>query len=352
MLRPSPPSSPRKGEEVYLDAKRLPIPSLVTIILPVRNEARYIARCLDAVIAQDYPREQIEILVVDGMSGDGTRAVVTEFSGRDARVTMLDNLRGTVSTALNIGLVHARGDIILRVDGHTVISSDYVRLCVEILSEVDVWCVGGAIETVGDTRTARAIAIAQSSPFGVGGAAFRYARNARYVDTLAFGAYRREVFERVGTFDEELVRNQDDEFNFRLIRAGGRIWLDPRIRSQYFSRATWRGLWKQYFDYGFWKVRVIQKHHRPASWRHLAPGALVFALAANVGASLAIGSSMPFALVAGVYLGAVLIAALWTSARRGASAAWVFIAFLILHIGYGAGFWVGMAKWNFGGGKK
>lgn len=323
-----------------------PVTSLVSIILPIRNEARHIARCLDSVVSQDYPREKIEILVVDGMSDDGTRAIVAEFSARDSRLTMLDNPRVIVPAALNIGLARSHGDIIIRVDGHAVIASDYVRRCVEILARVDAWCVGGPIATVGETGTARAIAAAQSSRFGVGGAAFRYARDGRYVDTLAFGAYRRAVFAQVGDFDEELVRNQDDEFNFRVIHAGGRIWLDQSIRSEYFSRATLRGLAKQYFEYGFWKVRVMQKHHRPASWRSLAPGALVLGLAGSIGLGLVLGSRGLAALGVASYLGGVLLAAVWTSVRRGVSLLPVLLAFLVLHLSYGLGFWVGVVKWN------
>lgn len=319
---------------------------LVTIILPIRNEAQFIAQVLDAVVAQDYPPGRIEIFIADGMSDDGTREIVTEFSGRDPRVRLMDNPDRIVPTGLNRAVRVARGEVIIRVDGHAVIAPDYVRQCVEILGKVDAWCVGGAIETIGETVTARAIAAAQSSPFGVGGAAFRYARDARYVDTLAFGAYRREVFEQVGMFDEELVRNQDDEFNFRLIRAGGKIWLDPRIHSRYFSRATLPGLWRQYFQYGFWKVRVMQKHHRPASWRHLAPGALMLALAASVGVSLVFRSLLPAILVAGAYFGGVFVAALWTVLQRHASITRVYLAYLILHLGYGTGFWVGILRWN------
>lgn len=319
---------------------------MVSLILPIRNEARYIARCLDAVVSQDYSQNGIEILVVDGMSNDGTRAIVAEFAARDARVTLLDNPRGIVPTALNIGLARARGDVIIRVDGHAVIATDYVRRCVEILGQMDAWCVGGAIETVGETSIARAIAAAQSSPFGVGSAAFRYARKAQSVDTLAFGAYRREVFTRVGTFDKELVRNQDDEFNFRIVLAGGKIWLDPSIRSKYYSRATLSGLWKQYFEYGYWKVRVMQKHHRPASWRHLAPGALVLGLAVTLVGGLLFGLPWLVGLGAGAYFGATLIAALWTGLRQGVNGALVFLAFVCLHVGYGLGFWTGIVKWN------
>ncbi|MEW5721076.1 MAG: glycosyltransferase family 2 protein [Chloroflexota bacterium] len=206
-------------------------PPLVTIIMPIRNEGRHIARALDAVLNQDYPRDRIEILVVDGMSNDNTRALVQTFAAHDPRLRLLDNPEHIVPTALNRGIYAARGAVIIRVDGHAEIARDYVRRCIEGLGRVEADCIGGPITTVGETWIARGIALAQSSPFGVGNAAFRYSNRAQYVDTLAFGAYRRKIFDRVGLFDEELVRNQDDEFNFRLARAGGKIWLDPSIRS-------------------------------------------------------------------------------------------------------------------------
>ncbi len=321
------------------------IQPFVTLILPIRNEARYIAQCLDAVVAQDYPRDKIEILVVDGMSHDGTRDVVAQFSARDARIRLIDNPERIVPTALNRGIRVARGDVIIRVDGHAVIAPDYVRRCIDDLAVVDADCVGGAISTVGQTWIARAIAIAQSSPFGVGSAVFRYARQAQFVDTLAFGAYRREVFERLGLFDEELVRNQDDEFNFRLTRAGGKIWLDPQIHSTYFSRATLRGLWKQYFEYGFWKVRVIQKHRQPASWRHLVPVTFVLALGLSLSASVVLQSILWFAGVILPYALASLGSAAWLSLRNGVRYFPVLpLAFATMHLAYGLGFLAGLLR--------
>jgi succinoglycan biosynthesis protein ExoA len=312
---------------------------LVTIILPVRNEAQYIARCLAAIVAQDYPRDSIEILLVDGMSHDRTREIVAELAQRDPRVKRLDNPQRIVPTALNSGIRAARGALIIRVDGHAVMAPDYVRQCVKVAAQVEADCVGGAIRTLGETRMARGIALAQSSPFGVGGAAFRYTTKAQYVDTLAFGAYRREVFERVGLFDEALVRNQDDEFNFRLIRAGGKIWLDPSIRSTYFSRSTLRALWKQYFQYGYWKVRVIQKHGRPASWRHLVPALFVMGLCVTSLMSLFLFSWAPLLLILIPYLGALMLATIEISQRLGWSFAPVLpFAFVVLHLAYGIGF--------------
>lgn len=329
----------------------------VSIILPIRNEARYMQRCLDAVAVQDYPRDKIQVLVVDGMSDDGTRDIVRQslerWNNQSLELTigqMIDNPERIVPTALNRGIRAARGDIIIRVDGHAVIATDYVRRCVEVLKKVNADCVGGPIRTIGETAVAKAIAIAQSSPFGVGNAAFRYAENGRYVDTLAFGAYPREVFQRIGLFDEGLVRNQDDEFNFRLIRSGGRIWLDPAIRSAYYSRASLPSLAKQYFEYGSWKVPVIRKHGRPASWRHLVPAIFLIALAASAATSLATGSAVWFLVVAVPYFVLSCGVTLQSAARKGWRYAPLLpLMFLTMHLAYGAGFVCGLARFIFGG---
>lgn len=324
-------------------------PPLVSIIMPIRNEARYIERCLDAVLTQDYPHDRIEILAVDGMSDDGTREVVKERSNvetlKRSNVELLDNPERIVPTAMNRGIRGARGEIIIRVDGHAVIAPDYLRQCVSKLESTGADCVGGSIETIGESWLARAIAIGASSPFGVGNAEFRYSRKGKYVDTLAFGAYRRQVFERIGLFDEELVRNQDDEFNFRLTRSGGKIWLDPTIHSIYYSRASIPSLWTQYFEYGFWKVRVIQKHGRPASWRHLVPAAFVLALSITAATSLITESPLWFLAVAAPYA----LAAFGVSVRLAAQKGWRYapvlpLVFMTMHLAYGIGFIFGLAR--------
>ncbi len=326
----------------------------VTIIMPIRNEARFIARSLGAVLAQDYPPQCMEILVVDGMSDDATRKIVQALIDRmrlggDTRclsISLLDNPARIVPTALNIGLRHARGAVIIRVDGHCEIALDYVRRCVEVLRETGVDCVGGPIVTVGETRVAQAIALGQSSFFGVGGVAFRTGRQRPgYVDTVAFGAYRHEVFERIGSFDEELVRNQDDEFNFRLIQARGKIWLDPSIRSLYYSQTNLRRLWRQYFQYGFYKVRVIQKRGAVPSWRHLVPGAFVLSLLGSL--FLALLTHSPFLMlgVGGSYAVASGLASLWIGRRNWWTLPLLPLIFLILHLAYGIGFLLGMWRW-------
>lgn len=316
---------------------------LVSLILPIRNEARYIARCLDAVLAQDYPSDCLQVLVVDGMSKDGTREIVAEYTARDSRVILLDNPEGIVPTALNRGLRAASGDVIVRVDGHTLIAPDYVRRCVLALVETGADDVGGPMRAAGESWSAQAIAFATSSPFGVGSAQFHYADRPGWVDTVYMGAYRREVFDRIGLFDEELVRNQDDEFNFRLLRAGGKIWLDPKICSTYYSRSSLHGLWKQYFEYGFWKVRVIQKHRRPASWRHLVPAAFILALLGSAFLSLMLRSPFPLLAVALPYLATSLAVSTGLALRRGGRYLPLLpLAFATMHLAYGFGFIAGI----------
>ena len=230
--------------------------------MPIRNEADFIARSLGAVLEQDYPHECMEVLVADGLSTDSTREVIVRMAADHPAVTVriLDNPGKIVPTGFNIALAAAAGEIIVRVDGHTIIDPDYVRQCVALLQNTAADNVGGRMTAVGRGTFGEAVALATSSPFGVGGARFHYSDQEEWVDTVYMGAWRREVFDKVGGFDEELVRNQDDEFNYRLRASGGKILLSPTINSRYYNRSTVRSLWRQYYQYGYWKVRVLQKH--------------------------------------------------------------------------------------------
>jgi SAM-dependent methyltransferase/GT2 family glycosyltransferase len=316
--------------------------------MPVRNEAEHLAQSLGSVLAQDWPTEALEVLVVDGRSSDGTAAraaAIADAAGRE--VVVLENPAGIVPTAMNLGLARARGEVVVRVDGHCSIPPSYVERCVQLLQDTGADCVGGVLHTVGETDGARAIAAAQSHPLGVGPVAFRTgATHGGPVDTLAFGAYRRDVFDRIGGFDEELVRNQDDELNLRLTEAGGVIWLDPTLVATYTSRATISGLWRQYHGYGSWKVRVQQKHGGVASWRHLVPAAFVVALAGGT-VLAATGRRRPLVALAGAY-GAVLAVAT-TTAEVSATARLRLPAVLAtLHLAYGTGTLAGAWRWRAG----
>ena len=319
---------------------------LVSVIMPVRNEAAYIERSLGAVLAQEYPADCLEILVVDGLSSDGTRQAVLAQAAADPRVRLLDNPAGIVPPGLNIGIAQARGEIVVRVDGHCEIAPDYVRRCVQHLlaghEGAPVEAVGGPIETIGETDEAAAIALAMSSWFGVGGSAFRTIKDRPLlVETVAFPAYRRATLQRLGPFDEEMVRNQDDEYNYRLLKGGGRILLSPDIRSRYYSRGSLRSLWRQYYQYGYWKVRVMQKHPRQMRLRQFAPPALVAGLFGSAALGLVF---RPFRWLLGAVVGLYLAANVVASLSLGCEhAPRLLVIHPILHLSYGLGFLVGLA---------
>lgn len=319
----------------------------VSVIMPIRNEGRYIDRCLRSVLCQDYPHERMEVLLVDGMSDDNTRQLARQCLAESTLYAfkILDNPERNISDALNLGIRAARGEVILRVDGHTVLAANYISRCVHALSETGADNVGGPMRAVGETMMGRAIALATGSPFGVGNARFHYADQAGWVDTVYMGAFHRSVFTKIGMFDPELVRNQDDEFNFRMTRAGGRIWLDPEIVSTYYARGSLTALARQYFAYGFWKVRVIQKHGRPASWRHLVPITFLVALVSAMLLGLVISSWLPLATILVPYL---LVASAFAfsiaRATRWRYLPLVPLAFPTMHLSYGFGFLAGILR--------
>ena len=321
-------------------------PVFATVVMPARNEAAFIRRSLAAVLEQDYPPGLMEVIVADGMSEDGTRDAVREMMGRHANLRLVDNPSRIVPTGLNRAIRAAKGDVIIRVDGHTIVTQDYVAACVSALCRTGADNVGGPMRAEGEGGFGRAVAAATSSPFGVGGARFHYSDDEEWVDTVYMGAWRRETFDRIGLFDEEMVRDQDDEFNYRLLNHGGRILLSPRIRSSYTVRGSPRSLWRQYFQYGYWKVRVMQKHRRQVRLRHLVPPAFVAALAASaVAACLAPRAAILWGTVPASYAAANLLASVASSKRAG----WSILpslplVYAILHLSYGLGLLAGLAR--------
>jgi len=317
--------------------------------MPVRNEAGFIKRAIRSVLDNDYPLQKMEVLVVDGMSDDGTRDVVQRLSKADSRVKMLDNPRRIVPTAMNIGLGVARGDLFTRIDGHAEIPMDFIAKSIRCLQEhPDAWIAGGSIKTVADNYIGRAIASAMQSPIGVGNARFRLGDYEGWVDTLAFGTHHKWVVDRIGGFDEELVRNQDDEFNLRVILTGGKIWMSKNIQSTYFSRGSLGKLWRQYFQYGFWRIRTLQKHKRPAGFRQIVPLLFVLSLFSLGFAGFAWKPSWYVAVVETIlYLLALTIGALGVGRKYGWRYAHIApIIFAILHLAYGFGSLWGLVRFS------
>lgn len=317
-------------------------PPFISVVIPMRNEERAIVACLDSILGQRYPRDRFEVIVVDGESDDDSPRVLASYG---ERIRVLSNAGRIVPTAMNIGIRAARGEIITRVDAHTELAPDYLETGVEALRRSGADNVGGPMISTGGGRQGDAIARAMASRFGIG-AYFHFGMGERDVDTVYMGMYPRRVFERIGLFDEELVRNQDDELNYRLRKAGGRIFMTPRMRSRYQNRQSFKALVKQFFQYGEWKVRVLQKHPRQMSLRHFVPPALVLAL---VGLLLLapwvqVAALLLFVLTV-VYGGAVLAAAAVTAGReRFNLVPLIAVAFALIHLSWGSGFIVGLAR--------
>lgn len=245
----------------------------VSIIIPLRNERTYIRQCLEAIAAQDYPQASLEVICVDGMSTDGTRALITQFAQQSShKLTLLDNPAQIVPVAMNLGIRAAAGEIIVRVDARSFIAPDYVSQTVRLLQREGVAGAAGPQIAVGDTYLNQVIAIAMNSQFGMG-SPYRYVQSDTFTDTIYLGSYAKTTIAAAGYFDERFVRNQDYEFNYRVRKHVGPLLCSPSIRSRYVGRATVKGLWKQYFQFGFWRTRTIWKHPESLRYRHLvAPG--------------------------------------------------------------------------------
>ena len=319
-----------------------------TIVMPVRNEGAFLRRSLAAALNQVYPPGLLEVLVADGMSDDGTRAIVKEMMASHPRLRMIDNPGRTVPVGMNHAIREAQGEVIVRVDGHTIVAPDYVAQCVAALLRSSADCVGGPMRSHGEGRFGVAVAAATSSRFGVGGARFHYSQAEEWVDTVYLGSWRRTTFDRIGLFDEEMVRDQDDELNYRLLDRGGRILLSPGIRSFYTVRGTPASLWRQYFQYGFWKVRVAQKHPRQIRPRQLVPPLLALALLLSAGVAWAYPDAVRLWGSVPLAYGAANLAASLTVARGSGwrSLPWLPLAYAILHVSYGFGFLAGLVRFS------
>ncbi len=320
----------------------------VSIIVPCRNEHGHIASFAASALAQKLPAGwTLEIVVADGMSDDGTREALAEMAAQDPRVSFVDNQELIVSTGLNSALAVATGEVIVRMDVHTEYARDYVAQCLIALAATGADNVGGPWHAVADPDggpTQTAVAAAFQSRWVAGGAISRRLDYDGPADTVYLGAWPRASFDRFGPFDENLVRNQDDEHNLRIVRGGGRIWQSSRIQSRYRPRATLVQVFRQYLQYGYWKPFVMKKHGQPARLRHLVPAAFVVALGVcTINAVVGIGAWPLFVLVASY---ALVVAAISTAvllpAPQSAAVAWRVPAVIATyHVAYGIGTLVG-----------
>lgn len=258
------------------------MPPRVSIIVPCYNEQSTIRLMLEAFRAQTFPLDQMEVVIADGMSTDGTRAEILAFQRTfpDLEVCVVDNTDRSIPSGLNRAIQSARGEIIVRFDAHSKPYPDYVANCIKAHDAGQGDNIGGVweIHPGAQTQTANAIAAAAAHPLGVGDAMYRLAATASEVDTVPFGSYRRTLIEKIGVYNESLLTNEDYEFNTRIRKAGGRVWLDPSIRSVYFARSTFMELLRQYWRYGFWKWRMLRRYPDTLRWRQALPPLFVLSL--------------------------------------------------------------------------
>ncbi|MBS1637638.1 MAG: glycosyltransferase family 2 protein [Bacteroidetes bacterium] len=316
----------------------------ISVVIPCFNEQKYIIPCLESVCTQQLPAgETLEVFVCDGRSSDNTPTLIHNYIQSHPQVKLLINEQRTTPYALNLGIQASASDVVVIFGAHAVMKPGYLMQCLQDFSTVkDAGCVGGIIDNIYENKNSQTIGLAMSSPFGVGNAHFRTGMASGYVDTVAFGAYKREVFNKIGLFDTELARNQDDEFNFRLLKNGFKIWLNPSIRSDYYVRSSIKKLYRQYFQYGYWKVYVNKKHKAITTVRQLIPFFFVLFLITGVIAS--VFSCYAFLAFIGI-LGLYKLIGHYFAYQKTKSfmqAVHIVFVFFILHLSYGLGYLLGV----------
>ena len=320
---------------------------MLSVICPIYNEEKYIAKCIESILAQDYPKDKLEVIFADGMSTDRTREIISEYTSKYSWIRLIDNPKRIVPPALNAAIQASKGEIIMRLDAHAEYPRNYFSELTEQLKLLNADNVGAVCITLptNNTATAKAIASVLSSKFGMGNSSFRVgAKDITLVDTVPFGCWPRSVFDRVGNFDLDLIRNQDDEFNGRIIKAGGKIYLLPHVEVKYFARDKIGKVAKMFYQYGLFKPLVNKKLGSPATIRQFIPLALVVGLVIGLFISL---FWPPFAWLYGscilLYLFLALIFSIKSShcIKQILLQTWTYIA---VHVSYGTGFIIGIWK--------
>jgi succinoglycan biosynthesis protein ExoA len=331
---------------VALFAKRKPrMPHSVSLIIPCYNEEKRIRNLLDALLVQTYPLDAVEVVIADGVSSDRTLNEISVFQKThpELAVRVVENNARTIPAALNRAIEASGGEFIVRLDAHSAPYPDYIEKSVEALAAGTADNVGGVweIHPGADNWIARSIAVAAAHPLGVGDALYRHARQAAYVDTVPFGAFRRSLLDKVGKFDESLLTNEDYEFNARIRQSGGRVWLNPQIRSRYFSRASLGDLARQYWRYGLWKWQMLRRYPATLRWRQALPPLFVFvALVLLVLSFFLPMAAFLFSIQVGFYFLVLLLAGLHkTLALKNISLVLGLpLAIAVMHFSWGTGF--------------
>ena len=321
------------------------MPPTVSIIVPCYNEQATIHLLLDAILAQTYPISNMEVVIADGISQDKTLVVIDNFSKEHAglAIRVLENKQHSIPSSLNLAIEGSQGEIIVRLDAHSMPIPEYVERCVRALEEGRGSCVGGVwmIRSGGEGWIAKSIAAAAAHPLGVGDAMYRLEAKASAVDTVPFGSFRRELIGKIGRFDESLLANEDYEFNTRVRQSGGLVWLDPQIRSTYIARASLTDLAKQYWRYGYWKFKMLTRYPATLRWRQALPPLFVLSLFIMILLSIFDRRAIIFMCIEIFTYLLILMGAGAEAAIRQGNLFFIpglMLAIMTMHISWGSGF--------------
>jgi succinoglycan biosynthesis protein ExoA len=331
-----PARNPMRGTLVDTPAR-----PFVTILAPVLNEERYLAHFIESVLRCDYPKDRLELCLVDGCSQDRTREVIEQYAREHSWIRRFDNPKQTTASSLNLGLPQVRGEIVVRMDAHSLYPPDYVSLCVQKLLTSGAQNVGGRMEPMGVDYWTWCIAYATSNPFGVGDAKYRYSRIEQLVDTVYLGAWRTETLRGLGGFSEDVGVNEDYELNVRLRKTGGQVLYCPGITAQYHVRSSLGSLIRQYWKYGFSRVLTLRRHPNSLRWRQVAPPGVLLGLLAS--ALVGLWSPGWGLILPAFYATCSLGSSMLIAARQG----WRYfpglpVVFGVIHFSWGAGFLAGL----------
>ena len=318
----------------------------VSIVMPVYNEEQYIVKCVESILLQDFDKEKLEVVFVDGCSTDKTAEILNEFTKKHSFIKVYQNPYKTVQYALNIGIKNALGEYIVRMDAHSEYAADYVSKCLQFLKETDAVNVGGPMIAKGKTSMQKVIAAAYHSSFALGGGKFHEENFCGYADTVYLGSYKRETIIEYGLYDENFPRSEDDELNLRITQNGGKIFISPEIKSVYYPRASIKALFSQYYEYGLWKPAVIKKHKKPARLSHLIPVLFVLFLSLGFIASFFnLLTAIGYSSILSLYLLMDIYFSFKNKYISGFTNKLILVfVHAVLHVSYGIGFLFGIFK--------
>ena len=324
------------------DNKKL---SFASVVVPMYNEELHIKNCLLSLINQDYPKDCYEIIVIDGNSTDNSKEIVTSLMKKYSFIKIYNNPKRITPISFNIGIEKSRGEIIIFIGAHAICENDYINQCVDLLNNGDASNVGGIQNAVGSDYVSNAISYAMTSPFGVGNAYYHFSKKETYVDSVWGGAFKKETLKKLGGFNEDYIKMQDYELNYRLRKMGGKILLSPKIRCNYYVCKSLKDFWKQYFIYGMWKVKGIVDHPDLLAFRHLIPPTFVIVLTFSI---ILLFFKLKIGLVVPVsYIIANLLFSAKISIKKGLKYFIILpVVFAVMNIAWGVGFLFGLKKYG------